>query len=86
MYGNSKLAQMLGVIHFQRLLLASDPSQGYDKVAVHAIHPGTVGSDMAQKDHYNLPKFFTGIANSAIKMFGVCQCFLPALELVEALT
>jgi len=77
-YGNSKLAQMLAAIRLQRLLLStpgtsSQPGgnlQNLNNIAVHTVYPGFVGSEMAQKDHYKLPKIVTGLANRAIKMFG----------------
>ena len=79
-YGNSKLAQMLAAIRLQRLLLStlgtsSQPGgnlQNLNNIAVHTVYPGFVGSEMAQKDHYKLPKIVTGLANRAIKMFGTC--------------
>lgn len=35
--------------------------------------------DMGSKEHYNLPKFVTSLANRAVKTFGVCTCPFPSL-------
>lgn len=75
MYGNTKLMGLLFMKHYQGLLLAS-PNEEDHKIALQAVYPGFVGSDMANKAHYNIPKFMSTLADKAIKLAGRCECSL----------
>lgn len=68
MYGNSKLIQMMSVIHLQKLLQAS-PDPADHAIVIHGVHPGFVASEMAAKDHYGMPKFVTGAINGLVRLF-----------------
>lgn len=85
-YGNTKLMGLLFMKHYQKLLLAS-PNEQDHKIAIQAVYPGFVGSDMANKSHYNIPKFMSTIADKAIKLAGRCGCsnhsYYPPTELIQ---
>jgi len=68
-YGNTKLMQIMQVIYMQKLLQASSIPEDH-RISLHAVFPGFVASDMAQKEHYGLPKFLTTGLGGLVKMFG----------------
>lgn len=68
---------LLFMKHYQELLMSS-PAPEDHKIAIQAVHPGFVGSDMANKAHYNIPKFMSTLASQAIKLVGRCECLLQA--------
>lgn len=74
-YGNTKLMGLLFMAHYQKLLLESSNPEDH-KIAIQAVHPGMVASNMPNANHYNIPKFIGTIADKAIKLVGRCErCF-----------
>jgi hypothetical protein len=71
-YGNTKLMGLLFMKEYQKLLLCT-PNEDDHKIAIQAVYPGFVGSDMANKAHYGIPKFISALADKAIKVAGRCR-------------
>lgn len=63
---------LLFMSHYQQLLQES-PNEEDHKIAIQAVYPGFVGSDMANKSHYKIPKFMSTVADKAIKLAGRCK-------------
>lgn len=63
---------LLFMSYYQNLLLES-PNPEDHKIAIQAVYPGFVGSDMANKAHYKIPKFMSTLADKAIKLSGRCE-------------
>ncbi|KAK9897747.1 NAD(P)-binding protein [Cystobasidium minutum MCA 4210] len=68
-YGNTKLMGLLFMAHYQKLLLESSNPEDH-KIAIQAVHPGMVASNMPNANHYNIPKFIGTIVDKAIKLVG----------------
>lgn len=71
-YGNSKAMQMLCVVYLQRLLQASSIAEDH-KIAIHAVYPGAVASDMAKADHLGVSKLIALPAHYGMKAFARCK-------------